>query len=105
MENYSSSWEQHGDEDGGGDGSGVDGEAFRALPRSAGCRTETLSPHLGFAMAAARSHQKSLPRLSSIANHTFCVLHERDELSFDPFSQMNGLVTTPTSTGRDLIHF
>ncbi|KAK1653048.1 hypothetical protein QYE76_070853 [Lolium multiflorum] len=29
MENYSSSWETSGDEDGGG----VDGEAFRALPR------------------------------------------------------------------------
>ncbi|KAK1603028.1 hypothetical protein QYE76_008043 [Lolium multiflorum] len=28
MENYSSSWEHSGDEDGGGDGSGVDGEAF-----------------------------------------------------------------------------
>ncbi|KAK1630601.1 hypothetical protein QYE76_004916 [Lolium multiflorum] len=33
MENYSSSWEQH-DEDGGGDGSGVDGEAFRGTSPS-----------------------------------------------------------------------
>ncbi|KAK1603186.1 hypothetical protein QYE76_016556 [Lolium multiflorum] len=37
-----------GDEDGGGDGSGVDGEAFGALPRSGGVGTETLSPDLGF---------------------------------------------------------
>ncbi|KAK1621049.1 hypothetical protein QYE76_026566 [Lolium multiflorum] len=44
-----------GDEDGGGDGSGVDGEAFRGTSpfrRYAG--TETPVPHLGFAMAAAR---------------------------------------------------
>ncbi|KAK1660914.1 hypothetical protein QYE76_049073 [Lolium multiflorum] len=41
-----------GDEDGGGDGSGVDGEAFGHFPvRGAG--TETLSPDLGFAMTAA----------------------------------------------------
>ncbi|KAK1686803.1 hypothetical protein QYE76_047651 [Lolium multiflorum] len=39
-----SSWEQRGDEDGGGDGSGVDGEALGALPRSGSVRErETLS--------------------------------------------------------------
>ncbi|KAK1647599.1 hypothetical protein QYE76_065404 [Lolium multiflorum] len=55
MENYPSSWEQQRDEDGGGDGSGVDGEAFGASsPLRQGAGTETLSPHLGFAMAAAR---------------------------------------------------
>ncbi|KAK1617667.1 hypothetical protein QYE76_023184 [Lolium multiflorum] len=42
-----------GDEDGGGDGSGVDGEAFRGHFPSGGAGTETPSPDLGFAMAAA----------------------------------------------------
>ena len=51
------------------------------------------------------SHQKSFRCLSSIADHALCDLHERDELSFDPFSQMNGLVATPTSRGRDIIDF
>ncbi|KAK1646294.1 hypothetical protein QYE76_064099 [Lolium multiflorum] len=45
MENYSSSWEQSGDEDGGGDGSGVDGEAFRGFPVPA-VPEQTLSPIL-----------------------------------------------------------
>ncbi|KAK1668018.1 hypothetical protein QYE76_056177 [Lolium multiflorum] len=43
-----------GDEDGGGDGSGVDGEAFRGTSPSGGVRNETLSPDLGLAMAAGR---------------------------------------------------
>ncbi|KAK1681229.1 hypothetical protein QYE76_042077 [Lolium multiflorum] len=43
-----------GDEDGGGDGSGVDGEAFRGHFRSAGCRNrDSCPPDLGFAMTAA----------------------------------------------------
>src|SRR5215217_213273 len=44
-----------GDEDGGGDGSGVDGEAFRGhFPAPAGCRNrDSCPPDLGFAMAAA----------------------------------------------------
>ncbi|KAK1685298.1 hypothetical protein QYE76_046146 [Lolium multiflorum] len=43
-----------GDEDGGGDGNGVDGEAFRGhFPVRQGAGTETPVPHLGFAMAAA----------------------------------------------------
>ncbi|KAK1652108.1 hypothetical protein QYE76_069913 [Lolium multiflorum] len=42
-----------GDEDGGGDGSGVDGEAFRGHFPVGGCRNRLLSPDLGFAMAAA----------------------------------------------------
>ncbi|KAK1663442.1 hypothetical protein QYE76_051601 [Lolium multiflorum] len=43
-----------GDEDGGGDGSGVDGEALGALPRSGGCRNrDSCPPDLGFAMTAA----------------------------------------------------
>ncbi|KAK1682688.1 hypothetical protein QYE76_043536 [Lolium multiflorum] len=51
MENYSSSWEQQ--QNGWrGDGSGVDGGAFRALPFRQ-VPNETPSPHLGFAMAAA----------------------------------------------------
>ena len=38
-----------GDEDGGGDGSGVDGEAFRGhFPVPAGCRNRVLSPELEF---------------------------------------------------------
>ncbi|KAK1606090.1 hypothetical protein QYE76_029763 [Lolium multiflorum] len=43
------------DEDGGGDGSGVDGEAFRGhFPVSAACRNrDSCPPDLGFAMAAA----------------------------------------------------
>ncbi|KAK1617806.1 hypothetical protein QYE76_023323 [Lolium multiflorum] len=42
-----------GDEDGGGDGSGVDGEAFRGTS-PAGCRNrDSCPPDLGFAMAAA----------------------------------------------------
>ncbi|KAK1617062.1 hypothetical protein QYE76_022579 [Lolium multiflorum] len=41
------------DEDGGGDGSGVDGEAFRGTSPSGRCRKRLLSPDLGFAMAAA----------------------------------------------------
>ncbi|KAK1693419.1 hypothetical protein QYE76_010116 [Lolium multiflorum] len=49
-----------GDEDGGGDGSGVDGEAFRALPRS-GVPEQRLSPDLGFAMAAAGRFRGFLP--------------------------------------------
>ncbi|KAK1573031.1 hypothetical protein QYE76_017573 [Lolium multiflorum] len=40
------------DEDGGGDGSGGDGEAFRGHPSPA-VPNRLLSPHLGFAMAAA----------------------------------------------------
>ncbi|KAK1608440.1 hypothetical protein QYE76_032113 [Lolium multiflorum] len=44
-----------GDEDGGGDGSGVDGEAFRGhFPAPAGCRNrDSCPPDLGFAMTAA----------------------------------------------------
>ena len=44
-----------GDEDGGGDGSGVDGEAFRGhFPVPAACRNrDSCPPDLGFAMAAA----------------------------------------------------
>ncbi|KAK1643717.1 hypothetical protein QYE76_061522 [Lolium multiflorum] len=42
-----------GDEDGGGDGSGVDGEAFGGTSPSGRCRNRLLSPDLGFAMAAA----------------------------------------------------
>ena len=44
-----------GDEDGGGDGSGVDGEAFRGhFPVTAGCRNrDSCPPDLGLAMAAA----------------------------------------------------
>ncbi|KAK1561635.1 hypothetical protein QYE76_018809 [Lolium multiflorum] len=42
-----------GDEDGGGDGSGVDGEAFGALPAPGVPEQRLLSPDLGFAMAAA----------------------------------------------------
>lgn len=44
-----------GDEDGGGDGSGVDGGAFRGhFPAPAGCRNrDSCPPDLGFAMAAA----------------------------------------------------
>src|SRR5215218_3867699 len=43
------------DEDGGGDGSGVDGEAFRGhFPVPAACRNrDSCPPDLGFAMAAA----------------------------------------------------
>ncbi|KAK1616130.1 hypothetical protein QYE76_021647 [Lolium multiflorum] len=50
MENYSLLM---GDSSGDEDGGGVDGGALGALPRPAACRTETLSPDLGFAMAAA----------------------------------------------------
>ena len=44
-----------GDEDGGGDGSGVDGEAFRGhFPVPAACRNrDSCPPDLGVAMAAA----------------------------------------------------
>ncbi|KAK1681216.1 hypothetical protein QYE76_042064 [Lolium multiflorum] len=42
-----------GDEDGGGDGSGVDGEAFRGTSPSRGVPEQRLVPDLGFAMAAA----------------------------------------------------
>src|SRR5215207_7404885 len=44
-----------GDEDGGGDGSGVDGEAFRGhFPVPAACRNrDSCPPDLGFAMTAA----------------------------------------------------
>ncbi|KAK1664562.1 hypothetical protein QYE76_052721 [Lolium multiflorum] len=43
-----------GDEDGGGDGSGVDGEAFRGTSPLGGCRNrDSCPPDLGFAMAAA----------------------------------------------------
>ncbi|KAK1653271.1 hypothetical protein QYE76_071076 [Lolium multiflorum] len=45
MENYSSSWEQ-GDEDGGGDGSGVDGEAFRGTSPLRQVPEQTPSPIL-----------------------------------------------------------
>ncbi|KAK1630814.1 hypothetical protein QYE76_005129 [Lolium multiflorum] len=55
MENYSLLMGDSGDEDGGGDGSSVDGEAFRghfAVP--AACRNrDVCPPDLGFAMAAA----------------------------------------------------
>ena len=45
----------NGDEDGGGDGSGVDGEAFRGhFPVPAACRNRDFCPpDLGFAMVAA----------------------------------------------------
>ncbi|KAK1699491.1 hypothetical protein QYE76_016188 [Lolium multiflorum] len=46
-----SSWET--DDDGGGDSSGVDGEAFRGHFPPAGAEQRLLSPDLGFAMAAA----------------------------------------------------
>ncbi|KAK1606238.1 hypothetical protein QYE76_029911 [Lolium multiflorum] len=47
-----------GDEDGGGDGSGVDGEAFRGTSPLGRVERETLSPDLGFAMAAARNFSR-----------------------------------------------
>ena len=56
MENYSLLMgDSSGDEDGGGDGSGVDGEAFRGhFPVPAACRNrDSCPPDLGFAMAAA----------------------------------------------------
>ncbi|KAK1663358.1 hypothetical protein QYE76_051517 [Lolium multiflorum] len=51
-----------GDEDGGGDGSGVDGEAFRGhFPAPAGCRNrDSCPPDLGFAMAAARKVSRTV---------------------------------------------
>ncbi|KAK1606847.1 hypothetical protein QYE76_030520 [Lolium multiflorum] len=53
MENYSLLMGAAVDEDGGGDGSGVDGEAFPGTSRP-GCRNrDSCPPHLGFAMAAA----------------------------------------------------
>ncbi|KAK1618853.1 hypothetical protein QYE76_024370 [Lolium multiflorum] len=52
MENYSLLMGGSGDEDGGGDGSGVDEEAFRALPRSQVPNRDSCPPDLGFAMAA-----------------------------------------------------
>ncbi|KAK1651132.1 hypothetical protein QYE76_068937 [Lolium multiflorum] len=55
MENYSLLMGAAGDEDGGGDGSGVDGEAFGGTsPSRRRAGTETCPPDLGFAMAAAR---------------------------------------------------
>ncbi|KAK1664970.1 hypothetical protein QYE76_053129 [Lolium multiflorum] len=54
MENYSLLMGAAGDEDGGGDGSGVDGEAFRGhFPVRRVPEQRLLSPDLGFAMAAA----------------------------------------------------
>ncbi|KAK1698988.1 hypothetical protein QYE76_015685 [Lolium multiflorum] len=51
MENYSLLM---GDSSGDEDGGGVDGEVFRGhFPIPAVCRNRLLSPHLGFAMAAA----------------------------------------------------
>ncbi|KAK1663160.1 hypothetical protein QYE76_051319 [Lolium multiflorum] len=46
MENYSLLMSSSGDEDGGGDGSGVDGEALGALPRSGGCRNRDSCPQI-----------------------------------------------------------
>jgi hypothetical protein len=56
MENYSLLMgDSSVDEDGGGDGSGVDGEAFRGhFPVLAACRNrDSCPPDLGFTMAAA----------------------------------------------------
>ncbi|KAK1607195.1 hypothetical protein QYE76_030868 [Lolium multiflorum] len=48
-----------GDEDGGGDGSGVDGEAFRGTSPLGGCRNrDSCPPDLGFAMTAARNFSR-----------------------------------------------
>ncbi|KAK1648561.1 hypothetical protein QYE76_066366 [Lolium multiflorum] len=44
MENYPSSWGSSRDEDGGGDGSGVDGEAFRGTSPSGRCRNRDSRP-------------------------------------------------------------
>ncbi|KAK1608390.1 hypothetical protein QYE76_032063 [Lolium multiflorum] len=50
-----------GDEDGGGDGSGVDGEAFRGTsPSGRVPEQRLLSPDLGFAMAAARKVSRTV---------------------------------------------
>jgi len=56
MENYSLLMgDSSSDEDGGRDGSGVDGEAFRGhFPVPAACRNrDSCPPDLGFAMAVA----------------------------------------------------
>ncbi|KAK1618167.1 hypothetical protein QYE76_023684 [Lolium multiflorum] len=53
MENYSSSWETAAVMKMAGDGSGVDGEAFRALPRPGVPNRDSRPPHLGYAMRRA----------------------------------------------------
>ncbi|KAK1681994.1 hypothetical protein QYE76_042842 [Lolium multiflorum] len=91
MENYSLLMGAGGDEDGGGDGSGVDGEAFRGTFPASGCRNrDSCPPDLGFAMAAALEFSRIVASSCAILCSLEAELQKRFEHQ-DPCDMMREL--------------